>query len=131
MVTDPVGDFITRFKNAGRAGHATLAVPYSELKYEVARILEREGYVSSVSEKGSGPAKKLIVGVAYRDNASPRLSDAHRVSKPSRRFYKKARDIRPYKYGKGLAVISTPQGLLTDKEAREQNVGGEMLFTIW
>lgn len=131
MVTDPVGDFITRFKNASRAGHASVALPYSQLKHEVARILEREGYASSVRESGSGTTKKLIVGIAYRDDASARLSDAHRVSKPSRRFYKKARDIRPYKYGKGLAVISTPQGLLTDKEAREQNVGGEMLFTLW
>ena len=130
MVTDPIADLLVRIKNAGNTGLPSTTIPYSQLKFEIVNLLEKEGYVGSVSKKGKKAKKVIEVGIAYIDK-KPRIADAVRVSKPSRRIYMGVNDIRPVRHGYGLTVLSTPKGIMTDKEARKEHVGGEALFKIW
>lgn len=130
MVTDPIADMIIRLKNASAAGKATVTVPYSKIKMSIAELLEKEGFVKSVAKKGKKVGKLIEIGLVYEDGEA-KVHDVERVSKFSRRIYQKAKMLRPYKSGYGLLVLTTPKGILSDKEAREQNVGGEALFKIW
>jgi len=130
MVTDPIADMIVRIKNAGAAGNDVVTVPYSKMKMAIAELLEREGFVKSVSKKGKKIAKSIEIGLVY-DEDEPRVKGAERISKFSRRVYEKAKGLKRVKNGYGLLVLTTPKGIVTDKEAKEQNVGGEALFKIW
>ena len=130
MTTDPVGDLLVRLQNASRVGHGSAAMPFSKVKAAVAEVLKREGYVGAVKHTGE-PVRQLEVALKYRDDGRPTISGTRRISKPSRRMYLGLRDIRPVKRGYGLLVLSTPRGILSGKEAREQKVGGEALFEIW
>ena len=121
---------IVRIKNAGAAGNETVLVPYSKLKMSIAELLEKEGYVKSVAKKGKRVAKSIEIALAYEDG-EPCVQGAARVSKFSRRVYQKAKEIRPVKNGYGLLVLTTPKGIISDREAKSQNVGGEALFKIW
>lgn len=131
MVTDPIGDFLVRIKNAASVGKAVVDMPYSSLKEEVAKTLVREGYIESATKKGSGVETKLEVALKYNEDSTSRVREARRVSKPSRRMYSSYADLKPFKYGKGRRILSTPKGILTDVEAKKEKVGGEILFTIW
>lgn len=144
MVTDPIADLITRVRNAGQAGHASALVPFSKIKLEIANALVRSGYLKSVDvvEKPGVKNKKtmfkfLDLKVAYSSSAdkagkkTPKISDAWRVSKVSRRIYSDVKSIKPARQGFGVTVLSTTSGILTDKEARKQKVGGEVLLTVW
>jgi small subunit ribosomal protein S8 len=131
MINDPLGDMLIRIKNAGLAKLEKTVVPYSKLKFEVANVLMKEGYIKSFSVKGKKVRKHIEVEIAYSDGGVPRVEDLKRISKLSRRVYLGARDIRPVMNGTGLMVVSTPKGLLSSKEARRQNLGGEALFSIW
>ena len=131
MVTDPIADFLVRVKNASRAGKTTTNVPFSALKESVAKLLVREGYINNVSIRGEGVTKTLEITVKYAPNKTPRLHGARRISKPSRRMYVSYRDVKPFKFGKGRMVLSTPKGIVTDIEAKKEKIGGEILFTIW
>lgn len=131
MVTDPIADFITRLVNAGNVHKATIAVPYSKLKHAVADVLARAGFVGTVEKEGKGIQKTLTVELLYKADGSPRISGVQRVSKPGRRLYKGTKEIFPVRYGKGAALFSTPQGIMTDTDARKARVGGEELFKIW
>lgn len=131
FITDPIGDFIVRLKNATAVGKKTTQVPFSKLKLAIALLLKKSGYVGEISETGSGPTKQLVVELLYAVDGRPRINGVKRISKPGRRLYKKAHDVFPIKYGKGLMVLSTPQGIVSDREARQNKVGGETLFTIW
>jgi len=131
MVTDPIGDLITRLKNAGMVGHKDVALPYSKLKEAVALTLKKSGFVGEVAHNGSGVEKKLTVELLYEKNGAPRIKGVKRVSKPGRRLYAGVKDIHPVKYGKGIMVLSTPKGILVDSEARKVKTGGETLFTMW
>ncbi|MCR4306442.1 MAG: 30S ribosomal protein S8 [Candidatus Yonathbacteria bacterium] len=130
MVTDPIADLLVRIKNAGNTGLPSTIIPYSQLKFEIASLLQKEGYIGSVSKKGKKAKKVIEVSIAYT-NKKPRIADAARVSKPSRRVYMGVSDIKPVRHGYGLLVLSTPKGIMTDKEARKEHVGGEALFKIW
>ena len=130
MVTDPIADMIVRIKNAGDARKASVAVPYSKMKLAIAELLHKEGYVKSVSKKGKKIAKSIELELVYEEGR-PRVQGFERVSKLSKRVYAKARDIRPVKSGYGLLVLTTPKGIVSDKEAKEANMGGEALFKIW
>ena len=112
------------------AGKSGVSVPYSKMKHSIADVLAREGFVKSVAKKGKKVNKFLEIGLMYEGDA-PRVRGVERVSKFSRRVYQKSRDIRPVKSGYGLLVLTTPRGILTDKEAKKENVGGEALFKIW
>ncbi len=131
MVTDPIGDFIVRPKNATAVGKRSVAVPFSNMKHAIALALKKAGYLGEINETGSGTTKTLVVELLYDAEGSPRINGVKRISKPGRRLYAKAREVFPVKYGKGLLVLSTPQGIVTDREARQNRLGGETLFTIW
>jgi len=127
---DPISNMIIQLKNAGMAGIPSTTVPYSNVKFEIASLLKKEGYVASVEKKGKTVKKNLELGVVYTDK-KPRISDVKRVSKPSRRVYLGVKDIRPVLQGHGIMILSTPKGILTEKQARKEHVGGEVLFKIW
>ncbi|OGG41382.1 30S ribosomal protein S8 [Candidatus Kaiserbacteria bacterium RIFCSPHIGHO2_01_FULL_46_22] len=127
---DTIGDFIIRLKNAGAVGHQTVSLPHSRLKEAVANKLRDAGYVTSVEVEGKGVKQTLIVGLKY-EGGKHIINDVARVSKPGRRLYAKVEEIYPVKFGKGHLILSTPKGILTDREARESKVGGEQLFKIW
>lgn len=130
MVGDPIGDFITRLMNAGRVRHAHVELPYSRLKHAIADALVAAGYLKSAKMRGKKVKKTLDVELSYVDNA-PKIRGVKRVSKPGRRLYTGAGDIRTVKFGKGSLVLSTPSGIMMGADARRANVGGEELFEIW
>lgn len=133
MVNDSIGDLIIQLKNAGNAGKVSISVPYSEFKFQVAEKLKAKDFVKSVSKKGKKIKKYLEVELQYIDagRRKPKINDVARVSKPSKRIYKKTSEIFPVKYGKGALILSTTKGILTGDEARKQKTGGEALFKIW
>lgn len=130
MVTDPISNFLIAIKNASNAGNSLAVVPYSNFKFEIANLLAKEGYIKGVNVKGKKATRRIEIEIAYRDNR-PRVEDVARLSKPSRRMYIGAGEIRPVKQGKGMIVVSTPKGVLRGEEARKAGVGGEALFMIW
>jgi len=127
---DSIGDFINRIKTSGNAGLASTTVPYSKVVEAIANVLVKHGYIKSVSKSGKKAIKTLDIEIAYKDK-KPKIIDAKRVSKLSRRVYEKAKDIKPIRHGHGVTILSTPEGILTDMEARKANLGGEVLFKIW
>lgn len=117
-------------KNAGEANKESITVPFSNMTFSIAETLAKHGYVKSVSKKGKKVIKSIEVEVAY-EGAEPKIKGVERISKLSRRMYEKASDIKPFRNGFGNVILTTPKGILTDKEAKKENVGGEMLFRIW
>lgn len=131
MVTDPISDLIIRLKNGSDAKKTVVSVPYSKFTESIAHTLKKAGYVESIDKKGEGVARTLEIGMLYVPGAGARIHGVDRISKPSRRVYQKASDIRTYRSGYGNAIYSTPKGVLTDAEAKKLKVGGEVLFKIW
>lgn len=131
MVSDSVGDFIIQLKNAGAVSKSHVSLPYSKLKHAIASKLVEKGYLASAEADDKVVGKKLTVELVYAEGGRARISGVKRVSKPGRRLYSKVSDIHPVKFGTGNLFLSTPAGILTDDEARAQNVGGEQLFIIW
>lgn len=131
MVTDPIGDFITRLKNASMVRHKSVSLPYSKLKESIALSLKQAGFVGEVSKEGDGVTRTLNVALLYDKGGNPAIRGVKRISKPGRRLYASVKDIHPVRYGKGVMVLSTPRGILLDREARKVRAGGETLFTIW
>ncbi len=131
MVSDPVADLITRLTNAGAVKHAIVAVPFSAFKLAIAEKLKDAGFVKGVEKKGKKVKKTIDIALSYDAAGKHKIQGVKRVSKPGRRVYKGAREINPVKYGHGMLILSTPQGIKTDTEARKEKVGGEALFEIW
>ncbi len=129
MVTDIIGDFIIRLKNGNLAGKEVVSVYSSKNKEAIADALARAGYIKSFSKNSAGKMLEVILG--YKSDKAPRISGVQRVSKPSKRVYQKSEEIKPFKNGFGTTIISTPKGILSNKEAVKQKVGGEILFKIW
>jgi len=127
---DPISDMLTRIKNAQLAGRETLEINFSKVKFEMAKIMEREGFLAQIEKKGVKDKQNLILKLKY-NQGTPAIQDLRRVSKPSRRVYIGAAEIKPVKQGYGLAIISTSQGLMTAKEAKKNKLGGEILCEIW
>jgi small subunit ribosomal protein S8 len=132
-MTDPIADMLTRIRNANTAFHDDVAMPSSKLKEAVARILEREGYITGyeVNAIPGRPGKRLVIQMKYTNDRRRTISGLQRVSRPGLRVYKKAEAVPRVLGGMGIAILSTNQGLLTDREARERNVGGEVLCQVW
>lgn len=128
MVGDPISNFIIQIKNASRAGHDKVAVPYSVLKEKIAEVLIKEGYAKSATKKGKKVRK--ILEVELSTNVLKRPKEVKRISKSSRRIYKGVDDLKKYERIKGLTVISTPKGVLSVHDAIAQRVGGEVMFNI-
>ena len=129
-MNDQIADMIVRIKNAGDARKESLVLPYSKMKLSIAEILQKEGFVKNVVKKGKKVINSIEITLIYEGDA-PRIKGVDRISKFSRRVYQKSKDLRPVMQGQGLLVLTTPKGILTSKEARKANVGGEPLFKIW
>ncbi len=127
---DQIANMINMIKNAGIVGHESIVIPYSRVKQAILECLVKEGYVASVSKKMKKSIPVLEVGISYKDGL-PKVKGAERISKLSSRVYKGVKDIKPTRNGYGLMILTTPKGILTDKEARKEMVGGEALFKIW
>jgi len=139
MVTDPISNMLIQIKNAQAVGHEQVVLPFSKMRFRVAEILKNGGYIAEVEKKNkparTGKGEKneheyLYLTLKYQDNQSA-LSGIKIISRPSRRMYIKASEIKPVRSGYGLAIISTPQGVMSSKEARKKNLGGEILCEIW
>ncbi len=132
MVTDPIADFLTRIRNAQMAGHRIVDIPASNLKKRMTEILYSQGYI--LKYKFEDDNKQGIIKIALKydaDTKQPAIQSLERVSRPGLRQYSKPADIRRVKNGLGIAILSTSKGVMTDKEARAQNVGGEVLCNIY
>ena len=130
QITDPIADMLTRIRNAGRAGHETCEIPASRLKKNIADILVEEGYIQSVEEKEGQVQGVLLVTLKYYDH-KPVISGISRISKPGLRVYADAKNMPQVLGGLGIAIVSTSHGVMTDRKARKENVGGEVLAYIW
>jgi small subunit ribosomal protein S8 len=129
VLTDPISDFLTRFKNAARAGNEEFSAPYSKIKADIARILQEEGYIWKF-EVTTGTRTELKVNPKYVDGR-PVLTDLKRVSRPGRRHYVGSTEVPRVMSGLGISILSTPKGIMTGGSAKRQNVGGELLATVW
>lgn len=133
-MTDPIADMLTRLRNANQAYHDQVSMPYSRIKASIAEVLTSEGYVSSwrMEEPAEGAVgRKLIVELKYGQNRERSLAGVRRVSKPGLRVYAKSAELPRVLGGLGVAIVSTSQGLLTDRQARKRGVGGEVLAYVW
>jgi small subunit ribosomal protein S8 len=130
-VNDPIADFLTRIRNAGMAKHETVAMPYSKMKAEMARILKEQGYINDYSEKGASAKKELVIELKYDYDGQRAISGLRRMSRPGRRVYRKQANIPRVLDGLGVAILSTSRGILTDHEARRAGVGGEVLCFVY
>lgn len=132
MVGDTIGDFIIRLKNAGMVGKKEVSLPYSKLRHAIADKLVAAGYIEKAEQQGKKDKVQKTLAVTLKYEAGKhRINGVKRVSKPGRRLYTKVADIHRVKFGNGHMILSTPAGILTNEEARAQNVGGEQLFIIW
>ena len=131
MNTDPIADMLTRIRNANMVSHPTVELPSSKLKLELAKLLKSEGFISDYSERVEGKFKYLTIVLKYDSHNKPVISNLQRVSKPGLRSYMKAKNLPQVFGGLGLAIVSTSKGLLTDRKARKENLGGEVLCYVW
>lgn len=130
MMTDPIADMLTRIRNAVRVERLQVDIPSSRVKRGVAEVLKREGYIWDYQEIESEPVKQLRIELKYGPNGERVIQTIRRVSKPGRRVFSKSRDLRPVLNGLGISIISTSKGVVSDREARQQNIGGEVLCEI-
>ncbi|MBW2367146.1 MAG: 30S ribosomal protein S8 [Deltaproteobacteria bacterium] len=130
-MSDPISDMLTRIRNAGKAKFSSVDIPGSKLKVEVAKVLKNEGYIRNYKFLKDNKQGVLRVYLKYNEDEKFAIYGIERVSKPSRRVYRRAKDVKPILNGMGVAIVSTSQGILTDKQARQQKVGGEVLCKIW
>ena len=129
-LTDPIADMLTRIRNANAAKHATVAVPFSRIKESIANILKNEGYIVDYEIKEEGANKDIVVTLKFVDGEEV-VKGLRRISKPGRRVYSSVENLPKVLGGLGIAIVSTPKGVLTDKECRKHSVGGEILCYIW
>ncbi len=130
-LTDPVADMLTRIRNACRAQHKTVDIPSSKMKEAIAGLLEREGYIQDYQVLPDNKQNVLRVRLKYLEDKTNAIEGLRRVSKPSIRVYVNRKDVRPVRKYMGVAILSTTQGILTDREARAKGVGGEVLCEVW
>ena len=131
-MTDPIADMLTRIRNGYQAKMTTVDVaPYSKVKAEIAKILKKEGYIDNYSVTGEGIEKKIAVTLKYSASNEKVVTGIKRISKPGLRVYAKGNNIPKVLNGLGIAIISTSEGMMTDKEARKKHVGGEVIAYVW
>jgi len=130
-ITDPVADLLTRIRNANKAMLANAAIPYSRLKENIVIILEKEGYIKGYEVVGEGARKNIVVNLKYTAKKERVIEGLERVSKPGKRVYVGHDDIKKVKGGLGMAILSTPKGVISDVSAKKDKVGGEWLCSVW
>jgi len=123
-------DLLTKLKNAQKAGKASIKLPYTTMDFAIAEVLAKRGFIASVAKKGRAPKRVMEVELKY-EGAKGAISGMNFLSVPSRRLFTGYTNLRPVKQGFGIAVLSTPKGIVTNSEARKQKVGGQLLFEIW
>lgn len=131
MNTDPIADMLTRIRNANLVSHETVEMPSSKLKVELAKLLKDEGYIVDYSTKEVGKFTFLSVVLKYDEKRKPVITNLRRISKPGLRSYCKAKNLPQVLGGLGIAIVSTSKGLMTDRRARKENLGGEVLCYVW
>ena len=131
MNTDPIADMLTRIRNANIVSHESVEMPSSNLKVELAKLLKEEGYISNYEVKESGAFKTLNITLKYDEKNKPVITNLKRISKPGLRTYCKAKNLPKVLGGMGIVIVSTSKGLLTDRKARQEKVGGEILCYVW
>ena len=131
QITDPIADMLTRIRNAGTAKHETVDVPASKMKKAIAQILLDEGYIKSFQLIEDGKQGIIRIVLKYGENKTSVISGLRRVSKPGLRIYTNCEDMPKVMKGLGIAIVSTSKGVMTDKQARKENVGGEVLAFVW
>ena len=130
-MTDPIADLLTRIRNAQQARHDSTNIPYSQLKENIIKTLSAEGFIKGYEVVGEGLKKQLVVQLRYVGRRKPVISGLRRVSKPGRRVYRHKDLLADFRPGMGVALISTPKGVMTERQATEANVGGEVLCQVW
>ncbi|MEV4317607.1 30S ribosomal protein S8 [Actinocrispum sp. NPDC049592] len=130
-MTDPIADFLTRLRNANSAYHDEVVLPHSKIKANIAEILKREGYIAGYRAEQGEKSKNLIVELKYGPNRERSIAGLRRISKPGLRVYAKSTNLPKVLGGLGVAIISTSTGLVTDRQANKQGVGGEVLAYVW
>ena len=130
IMLDPITDMLNQIRNAGAVEKPDVVLPYSNLKNEIANILSREGFFGEVKKITKGKSKSLKINLKY-NGGSPAIEGAKRVSKPGQRIYAGVHDIKKVRGGFGMAIISTPKGLMTGAEAKKARLGGEVLLEVW
>ena len=133
MMTDPIADMLTRIRNAVRIERPHVLLPLSRLKRGLAEVLKREGYIWDYREESAdgAPSKHLVIQLKYGPNGERVIRHIRRVSKPGRRVYSHATGLQPVLGGLGISIISTSRGVISDREARQRNLGGEVLCEVW
>ena len=131
MLTDPIGDYLTRIRNALRAGHDDVDIPASRLKLEMSRILKEQGYITDFEIAQGEKGEVLRVALRYTEDRDPVIQGMERVSRPGRRRYVATQDVPRVQGGMGTAIVSTSTGVMTGHEAREKGVGGEVVAYVW
>ena len=130
-ITDPIADMLTRIRNANMVSHEKVEMPSSKLKVELAKLLKEEGFITDYEDKEVGKFKVLTVILKYDMNKKPVITKLERISKPGLRNYSKAKNLPKVLGGMGIAIVSTSKGLLTDRKARKENIGGEVLCYVY
>ena len=128
--TDPIADMLTRIRNAIGARKSEVSMPHSNIKEAVAKLLQENGFISSVSSEGTGVEKRLNL-VIYSTDENPRITEISRMSKPGRRHYVNSREIPTVKRGRGIVIVSTSKGVMTGNAAREAHIGGELICKVY
>jgi small subunit ribosomal protein S8 len=131
MMTDPIADLLTRIRNACSGRRDQISLPHSRTKEAIVRLLADEGYLRDVEVTGEGAAKAIVVHIRYGDGGDPVLSGIRRISRPGLRRYSSSSEAPRVRAGLGVSILSTPLGLLSDREARRRNVGGEVICEVW
>lgn len=131
MQTDPIADMLTRIRNASMVQHRTVVVPSSKIKTSIAKILQEEGFIQGFSVTEDKPQPNLVLHLKYTGRGEPVITGLQRVSKPGRRTYTRYREIPWVRSGLGINIVSTPQGLMTGRRARQARLGGEILCNVW
>ncbi|MEK7510472.1 MAG: 30S ribosomal protein S8 [Patescibacteria group bacterium] len=127
---DPIADMLNRIRNAQAVGKETVEVPFSAMKFSIAKILEQKGFVKNVEFRGRKVKKIIEIRLRY-DDKLPRITGVKRISKPGQRIYTAAQDIQTIKRRQGILILSTSKGFMTDQEARKEKIGGEVFCEIW
>ena len=131
MNTDPIADMLTRIRNANMVSHETVEIPTSKLKVELAKLLKSEGYITDYTVDNSGKFGKIVITLKYDEKRKPVITNLQRVSTPGLKTYSKSKNLPKVLGGMGVAVISTNKGLMSDRKARKENLGGEILCYVW
>lgn len=131
MMTDPIADMLTRIRNSVAVGHQRVTMPSSKMKESIAKILADEGFIDRFEVNAAGPGAELTVVLRYGDRRKPAIQGVKRISKPGHRIYRGSTDIDRVQGGLGVAIVSTSQGLLADRDARRRRLGGEIVCEVW